>query len=137
MAYPTTPGSKTAGASDDAAKLAAPRAGTLRAKVEDLMLKGYRLTSDEIAALLGQSPFAIRPRCTELVNLGVLIKTENRRKDSSGATTHLLRHRDCLTEVPLPAAGPKVQPTKTKVPQEIGRIKRAPAVHADQNALFG
>ncbi|WP_316206019.1 hypothetical protein [Bradyrhizobium sp. SZCCHNR3058] len=126
MAYPTTPGSKTGGASEDAAKRIIGRAAMLRSTITDLMLKGYRLTADEIAAQMKESPFAIRPRCTELVKTGILIKTQDRRKNVSGATAHILRHRDMATEVALPAPEPK----RTARP-------KTPAVHADQNALFG
>ncbi|WP_316201658.1 MULTISPECIES: hypothetical protein [unclassified Bradyrhizobium] len=126
MAYPNEPGSKTGGASAEAAKQVTGRARMLRSTIENLMLKGYRLTSDEIATQMRESPFAIRPRCTELVKRGVLIKTQDRRKNVSGATAHILRHRACLTEVALPAPEPK----RTVRP-------KAPAFHQDQNALFG
>ncbi|MGJ4995709.1 hypothetical protein ACQR0Z_14885 [Bradyrhizobium sp. HKCCYLS3077] len=132
MTYPTTPGSKGGGASRDAGTKIAGRAKMLRAAIENLLLPGYRLTADEIADRLRETPFAIRPRCTELVKAGVLIKTRECRPNASGMSAHLLRHKDRETEVALPAPEPAKSGSR-----ETGRIKRAPAVHADQNALFG
>ena len=137
MTYPTTPGSKGGGASEDAGKKIAGRAKMLRASIENLMLTGYRLTADEIAERLRETPFAIRPRCTELVQAGVLIKTKDRRPNASGMAAHLLRHRDRKIEVPLPAPEPVLKISKSVATQNVGRTKRAPVVHADQNALFG
>ncbi|WP_315743135.1 hypothetical protein [Bradyrhizobium sp. SZCCHNR1075] len=126
MSNPIEPGSKGGGASADAAKQIVTRASMLRSAIENLMAKGYRLTADQIADHLKESVLAIRPRCSELVKSGTLVKTEDRRKNASGMTAHVLRHRDALIAVELPKPEPK-RPTRIK----------APAVHADQNALFG
>ncbi|WP_316203001.1 MULTISPECIES: hypothetical protein [unclassified Bradyrhizobium] len=136
MTYPITPGSKSGGASRHAGKKIAGRAKTLRAAIENLLLPGYRLTADEIADRLRETPFAIRPRCTELVKSGVLVKTKDRRPNASGMAAHLLRHKDRETEVALPAPEPVLKISKSAT-RGVGRIKRASAVHADQNALFG
>lgn len=49
------------------------------------------MTADECAAKLGQSVLAIRPRCSELVANGFLIKTDEKRKNSSGLSARVLR----------------------------------------------
>ncbi|MBB4398711.1 hypothetical protein [Bradyrhizobium sp. ERR14] len=123
--YPNAPGSKGGGASRDAADQTVSRASKLRSAIESLMEKGYRLTADEIAAHMKESVLAIRPRVSELVKTGVLIKLKDRRKNVSGMTAHILRHRDSLTAVDLPQ--PTAKPRRS-APQ---------AMHSDQNALFG
>ncbi len=124
MAYPNQPGSKGGGASADAAEAIKSRVGQLRDRVATLMLNGYHLTADEIAKQLGETVLAIRPRVSELVKAGVLVKLTTRRKNVSGQTAHILRHAQRLTPVDLPEPAP---------------VKRrsAPAVHHDQNAFFG
>ncbi|KRR21681.1 hypothetical protein [Bradyrhizobium retamae] len=124
--YPNTPGSKGGGASKDAAERIGGRASMLRDAVTELMLRGYQLTADEIAKQLGETVLAIRPRVSELVKRKVLIKTEQRRKNVSGMTAHVLRHHMRTEAVELPA------PTPAKP-----RRSAAPAMHSDQNALFG
>jgi hypothetical protein len=121
--YPQTPGSKGGGASKDAAKRMSGRVAMLRDNVTNLMLKGYWLTADEIATLLRENVLAIRPRVSELVKANVLVKTADRRRNMSGMSAHVLRHRLAVTPVELP----KVEPV-TK--------RKATAVHHDQNALF-
>lgn len=124
--YPNKPGAKGGGASKDAAEQIVTRAAMLRSAILALMLKGYRLTADEIAAQLRESVLAVRPRVSELVKKGDLIKLKDRRKNISGMTAHVLRHKDSLTAVDLP------QPTTAKP-----RRSATPALHTDQNALFG
>ncbi|WLA86877.1 hypothetical protein [Bradyrhizobium elkanii] len=124
--YPNTPGSKGGGASKDAAKKVVTRAAKLRIAILELMLKGYRLTADEIAAQLRESILAIRPRVSELVTKGDLIKLKDRRKNVSGMTAHVIRHKDSLTAVDLPL--PSIAKPRRSAPQ---------AMHSDQNALFG
>ncbi|CCD94651.1 hypothetical protein BRAO375_3660045 [Bradyrhizobium sp. ORS 375] len=125
--YPKSPGSKGGGASKDAAEQIVTRASKLRSAITALMANGYRLTADEIATQLRESVLAIRPRVSELVKTGTLIKLKDRRKNVSGMTAHVLRHKDSLTAVDLP------QPTTTAKP----RRSAPPAMHTDQNALFG
>jgi len=124
--YPNTPGSKGGGASKDAAEKVVTRAAKLRIAILELMLKGYRLTADEIAAQLRESVLAIRPRVSELVTKGDLIKLKDRRKNVSGMTAHVIRHKDSLTAVDLPQ--PSTAKPRRSAPQ---------AMHSDQNALFG
>jgi hypothetical protein len=90
------------------------------------MSNGYRLTADEIARHMRESVLAIRPRCSELVKSGVLIKLKDRRRNASGMTAHVLRHKDSETAVALPEPATTAKPRRS-APQ---------AMHADQNALF-
>ncbi|MEY9128316.1 MULTISPECIES: hypothetical protein [Bradyrhizobium] len=106
--YPNKPGSKGGGASKDAAEQIVTRAAMLRIAIAELMLNGYRLTADEIAKQLKESVLAIRPRVSELVRIGTLVKLSDRRKNVSGMTAHVLHHKDSLTAVDLP------QPTPAK-----------------------
>lgn len=124
--HPNKPGSKGGGASKDAAEQIVTRAAMLRSAIIALMLNGYRLTADEIAAQMRESVLAIRPRVSELVKAGTLIKLTDRRKNISGMTAHVLRHKDSMTAVDLPQATP-AKPRRS-APQ---------AMHSDQNALFG
>lgn len=124
--YPNKPGSKGGGASKDAAEQIVSRAAMLRSAIIALMLKGYRLTADEIATQLRESVLAIRPRVSELVKAGTLNKLTDRRKNISGMMAHVLRHKDSLTAVDLPQASP-AKP----------RRSASQAMHTDQNALFG
>jgi hypothetical protein len=54
-------------------------------------LPNYGLTADEIAAELGESPFSIRPRVTELAQRGLIERTGERRKSSNGRMSHVWR----------------------------------------------
>ena len=84
--YPKSPGFKEATTSKDAAAAIAPRAPSLR----DAVLKAMRdrwpsgYTADEVAAVLGKSELAIRPRLSELRKTGDIIPTEIRRPNDSG-----------------------------------------------------
>jgi predicted ArsR family transcriptional regulator len=84
--YPEHPGFKTGGTSREAAVKTAPRAPTMRDQVlialRDVWPAG--LTADEVAAVLGRSQFAIRPRLSELKDMGKIAATETRRKNDSG-----------------------------------------------------
>lgn len=88
--YPRSPGFKTGGASRDAAHAMKPRAPTLR----DRILAAFPappagLTADEAATAVGSTPFAARPRLTELWELGLIEKTLLRRANISGASAHV------------------------------------------------
>lgn len=84
--YPDQPGFKVGGTSRDAAKATASRASYLR----DLILaaivdSGWRgLTADQSASKVGVSILAARPRLSELHAQGKIIKTNERRPNSSG-----------------------------------------------------
>jgi len=91
MNYPDRAGYKAPGTSQDAANAieGSGRAATLRAAVLDWYAT-HTGTSDECAASLGESPFSIRPRCSELVKQGRLVKTGERRKSSEGSASAVL-----------------------------------------------
>lgn len=63
------PGRKEETTSLDAAKAAASSAATLRSLVMSAIALQPR-TADEVAASLDQTVLAVRPRCSELRNLG-------------------------------------------------------------------
>ena len=52
---------------------------------------GAELTADEAAARLGLETTQVRPRCTQLKKLGLLIDTGKRRENKSGNSTAVLR----------------------------------------------
>ena len=84
FSYPHAPGYKEkGGTSQEAASRFVGRAQALRARVLAL-LKDRRLTADECAELLRESPFAIRPRVSELGRDGLIHKTGERRTNQSG-----------------------------------------------------
>ncbi len=93
QAYPMTPGWKSGGPSQDAARKIAPRAGSLRAKVLDFYVANYpaTYTADEIAKALNISEFSARPRLTELKLLGWLAETPERRRNESGCLATAMR----------------------------------------------
>lgn len=82
--YPDAPGFKErGGTSEAAAKATEPRVGSLRAQAlaEITRLPG---TPDEIAARLNKSVLAIRPRITELIDMGLVRKSGKTRPNDSG-----------------------------------------------------
>lgn len=81
--YPQQPGYKACDTSRVAAEEIAPRAKTLRDKVLNV-LKYHSLTADEIAAALGKSVLATRPRVSELVCMNLIWNTGRTRKNQSG-----------------------------------------------------
>jgi hypothetical protein len=95
--YPDTPGYRALGTSKDAAEAVAPVAVRLRGRV----LAGFKdaldgMTADEMASRLNLSILAVRPRCSELVRLGELQRTAERRKNSTGMSAAVLRISDPL-----------------------------------------
>lgn len=89
--YPETPGFKDFGASRDAAKATISRAANLRDRVVDC-LKWYGPgTADEVAERIGASILGIRPRMSELFDIGMIEKTEERRKNASGMSASVWR----------------------------------------------
>jgi hypothetical protein len=91
--YPASPGFKSGGTSQEAAR-AIERSAS---KVRDTALKEFQaagahgLTPDECAKLLGHSVLYIRPRCTELKKLGLIEALPERRKNESGMVATVLR----------------------------------------------
>ena len=96
FSYPHQPGAKTPGTSTEAAEKIAPRASVLRDRVERLFLTGATLTADECAEALHESVLAIRPRLSELVKMGLIVKSyqgdmPERRKNASGLNAQVWR----------------------------------------------
>ncbi len=92
--YPLYPGSKTRSLNSPSRKAAeaiAPDAKTLRARAFRGLMKSAGLTADEVAAEIGASILAVRPRITELRALGVVIATEARRPSSTGSLSTVWR----------------------------------------------
>ena len=89
--YPHYPGAKVAGTSQDAADSMAEDAPKLQAQIMYLFRSHADLTTDEAAALLGKTPFGVRPRFTELKEFGWIEKTGARRTNSSGMTANVWR----------------------------------------------
>lgn len=80
--YPAFPGSaRGSDTSREAAEKIAPVASTLRGRVARLFKENFpgSFTADEAAKALNLSPFAIRPRVTELAAAGLIEKTGERR----------------------------------------------------------
>lgn len=57
---------------------------TLRAKVVEVLERAGPLTADQCAARMGLSILSVRPRFSELRNLGKVQDTGERRENSSG-----------------------------------------------------
>lgn len=84
--YAGLPGFKVEGTSKEAAIEVKEDAKTLRALcLEVVTLRGDK-TADETADILGQTPFSIRPRFTELARLGRIFDSGVRRKNASGSS---------------------------------------------------
>ena len=91
-AYPDMPGFKAQGASQEAAKAITGIAKTLRTRALLCISRTPGgMTADEVAAELGASPFAVRPRVTELNRLGLIERAEGRRRNASGMTATIWR----------------------------------------------
>lgn len=81
--YPNSPGSKRGGTSSLAAEQTQPQARTLRDSVL-AALRRRPSTADEVAAVIGKTVLATRPRLSELSALGLIVETSDRRRNSSG-----------------------------------------------------
>ncbi len=90
MRYPVTAGSKTGGTSAEAAVAMSPKVQTLCALCYDV-LRDRPMTADETAARLGLSVLSIRPRFSNLVALGKIEKTGQRRRNISGLHANVYR----------------------------------------------
>ena len=82
--YPHTPGAKRAGTSKLAADSMRWRAPGLRARVLAVLTRYQPLTADEVASMLNASILSIRPRLSELLALGKIVETSERRRNQSG-----------------------------------------------------
>lgn len=81
--YPESPGYKAEGTSRTAAKKMALRAGTLKALCYD-EIKKSPAAADQIAERINRTPFAVRPRITELIQLGWVRKSGRKHTNKSG-----------------------------------------------------
>lgn len=97
--YPDHAGYKTTGTSQDAANAieGSGRAARLRIAVLGFYAR-QNGTADECAEALGESPFSIRPRCSELVKQGRLVRTGERRKSSEGGASAVLKLAPVTTD---------------------------------------
>ena len=83
MTYPQSPGFKAGGTSAQAAFESKETAETLRGAVLDA-LANNDLTADECAGAMGKSILSIRPRFSELLAIGAIRDTGQRRTNASG-----------------------------------------------------
>jgi hypothetical protein len=81
--YPDAPGYKERGGTSEEAAPSEIEAATLRGLAYRLLSR-ERLTADEVAQRIGRSVLAIRPRVSELGAQGLVVKTEERRLNTSG-----------------------------------------------------
>lgn len=89
--YPIHPGSKDNDTGKEAAEAIAPRAAGLRALVLRCLTLRGPMTADETADQLGLSPFAIRPRFTELLRDGAIADSGTRRTNATGRSAKVWR----------------------------------------------
>jgi predicted ArsR family transcriptional regulator len=90
--HPHARGLKAAGPSHGAAQAVRRRSEALRgACLRHLLDHPQGRTADEIAAALGESILAIRPRVCELFKQGRIEKTGEKRKNASGLYAHVWR----------------------------------------------
>lgn len=82
--YPQTPGFKTGGTSAQVAIAVADDAATLRALCLEVITLRGDMTTDEAAAILGRSVLSVRPRFSELLKMGKIFESGERRKNASG-----------------------------------------------------
>jgi hypothetical protein len=84
--YPEAPGYKEEGGTSQEAALAIEKdAQTVRGEVLRLLLQGWVLTADEIAARVNHPILTVRPRVSELFAMGVIEKLPlNRGRNRSG-----------------------------------------------------
>ena len=82
--YPGSPGAQDRDTSQAAASQIAKTVPLLRAKALAIVERSNGLTADEVAGRLGLSILSIRPRLTELAQLGKVRDGGGRRKNRSG-----------------------------------------------------
>jgi predicted transcriptional regulator len=81
--YPHAPGFKRDGTSKDAAGAVKDAAPTLRGLCLEA-IKNRPRTADEVARRLNRSVLSVRPRVSELHELGLIEETGERRANASG-----------------------------------------------------
>lgn len=67
-----------------AAEAIKPRAQTIRSKIAEIMRAGAAVTADEMAGHLALPVLTVRPRFSELRNLGLIEDSGKRRKNRGG-----------------------------------------------------
>lgn len=88
--YPNSPGYKKSGTSKLAARAIKPRVNSIRNQVYEV-LQSEALTADEVAEALDLSILTVRPRCSELLRMGLIEETGTRRLNDSGKLAEVLR----------------------------------------------
>ena len=81
--YPNTPGFKARHTSKRAANSMREKSLTLKAACLNV-LKTHQFTADEVAHALGETPFSIRPRLSELARQELIVDTGVMRENDSG-----------------------------------------------------
>lgn len=89
--YPNSPGFREPDTSRKAAESMAPTAGLLRGKCLAALRRYGPMSANEIAVRVGITPFSCRPRCTELLALGLIVDTGERRRNDSGRSAKCWR----------------------------------------------
>lgn len=91
MNYPQKPGFKARETAKAAAKSVEPKAKNLRERVYDAIESAGRAgaTADEVAEMLSASILSVRPRVSELVLMGALDDTFQRRANK-GSGRHAI-----------------------------------------------
>ena len=91
--YPKSPGFKTGGTSQEAARKFKAHAYALSAHVLVEIIAAPS-TADEVASKLGQNVLAVRPRLSELFAQGKIERVPNvRRKNASGMSAAVWRKK--------------------------------------------
>lgn len=90
--YPASPGYKEPTTSRDAAKAMRGRGNDLRGKALTAIKNAKAgMTADEVAAALGETVLAIRPRISELNASGAIYSSGVRRTNASGLKAKVWR----------------------------------------------
>jgi hypothetical protein len=104
--YPEAPGYRRTDTSEAAARSMGGSAAHLRKRCLDALKARGPSTADELASAIGESVLSVRPRVTELKELGMARDTGQRRENRSG------RKAAVMEAVPQPAPDrPLVQQT--------------------------
>ncbi|MAG24655.1 hypothetical protein CMI47_03660 [Candidatus Pacearchaeota archaeon] len=103
--YPDSPGAYDVDTSIAAAESVADMAPTLRRKALEVIAAGGGATADEVAAQLGVSVLAMRPRITELKQQHLIRDTGIRRRNASGRSAAVLAVAEEDPPLPLDFAG--------------------------------
>jgi predicted ArsR family transcriptional regulator len=98
MSYPSHPGWKAAGTSQEAAHAVAGHAKTVRTRAAEYFMQNHpkAFSADDIARALNESVLTVRPRVSELHRSGVIEPAQGRVKNASGMSAHLWRAKVAL-----------------------------------------